>query len=154
MYGYHHFVQKQAMIQTLYGHSDSNERADYTVSSQEATQAVMERLEQRKEFSISYCGWLFYAKLMANCCQCFKRCCSQSSSFKSHLAKYQRFEIALLRLSEEHDIQRILSLNRISYLANKTKFNSRQRLAVNYSRKFVISDHDIRATRDKVAVIP
>ena len=45
MSGYHHFVQKQALIQTLYGHLDSNERADFTVSGQEATQAVKKRLK-------------------------------------------------------------------------------------------------------------
>ena len=70
------------------------------------------------------------------------------------MAKFKRFEIALQRLSEEHDIQRILSLNRISYFVNKMRFNSRQRLAVNYSRKFVILDHDIKAARDEAAVIP
>ena len=39
-------------------------------------------------------------------------------------------------------------------LPKLTKFNSRQRLAVNYSRKFVILDHYIRAARNKAAVIP
>ena len=90
---------------------------------------------------------------MANCCDCFRRCCTRSSLFKSRLVKYKRFGIALQRLSEENDIQRNLSHNRISYIANKSKFKSTQRLTVNYSRKFIISDLDMRATRDEAAVI-
>ena len=48
----------------------------------------------------------------------------------------------------------MIALSRVSQLVNKTNFFSRQRHAVNYSRKFVISDHDISSVSHTTAVIP
>ena len=70
------------------------------------------------------------------------------------MAKYKRFDIALERLSQEYDIQHMIALNRVSRLLNKTSMVSRQRTAVNFSRKFVISDYDVRNEGPSTAVIP
>ena len=57
--------------------------------------------------------------------------------------KYQKFELALERLADEHDIVNLIQLNRVSRLLHKMNFLSRQRKAVGLSHKFVISDKDI-----------
>ena len=48
----------------------------------------------------------------------------------------------------------MITLNRVSQLMSKVIFVSRQRHAVNFSRRFVISDKDIQAASHTPAVIP
>ena len=48
----------------------------------------------------------------------------------------------------------MITLNRVSQLMSKVIFISRQRHAVNFSRRFVISDNDILAASRTPAVIP
>ena len=66
----------------------------------------------------------------------------------SRYTKYEKLKIALKRLSFEQDIQNLISLNRVSRLVHKANFLARQRRAVNFSRKFVISNVDIQIERD------
>ena len=66
-------------------------------------------------------------------------------------AKYKRYDIALTRLREEHDIKRLITLNRVTQLIHKSYLNSRQRFIINCSRKYVISDHDIYAKSESEA---
>ena len=51
--------------------------------------------------------------------------------------------LALERLSSEQDIQHVLVMNRISRLLHKASFKQRQRKALHYSHKFVITDQDL-----------
>ena len=58
--------------------------------------------------------------------------------------KYRKFQVAVERLSKEQDIQYIIEMNRISHLLHKMNFLVRQRRAVKYSRKYVISVNDTK----------
>ena len=48
------------------------------------------------------------------------------------------------RLTLEQDIQYILEMNRINRLLHKDIFKTRQRRAINYSHKYVISDRQLQ----------
>ena len=63
---------------------------------------------------------------------------------RNRIIKYQKFKLAVERLSKEQDIQYLIEMNRISRLLHKMNFLSRQQLAVNYSRKYVISSQDTK----------
>jgi len=59
-------------------------------------------------------------------------------------------KLALSRLDKEQDIQYLIEMNRVSRFLHKATFLTRQRLAINYSHKYVISDTDLRrASRSK-----
>ena len=142
------------MVKSLYGHTMHNQLSDVTVDGQGAKEAMKDRLERRVEFSINFWGWLFYGVLMPSCCNCVKRCCSRSHNSKLRMAKYEKLNVALQRLSFEIDIQRMISLNRVSRVVHKDIYLARQRRGVNFSRKFVISDLDINPSRGKQRVVP
>ena len=93
---------------------------------------------------MSFIGWLFYGQIMTACCECLKRGCSRKPCFKNRLNKYEKFQIALDRLSKEHDIQRMIALNRITKIVHKVNFLTRQRIAINFAKRYVISDQDIK----------
>ena len=63
---------------------------------------------------------------------------------RSRIIKYQKFKLAVERLSKEQDIQYLIEMNRVSRLLHKMNFLHRQRLAVNYSRKYTISSQDTK----------
>lgn len=104
MSNYNHFVQSYTQIKGLYGHTEIDDRTDINIDAQEAKFMIKDRLESRKEFSLKYWGWLFYGCLLALRCNCITRCCPRSLSYSSRIGKYEKFKIALQRLSIEHDI--------------------------------------------------
>ena len=77
-------------------------------------------------------------------CCCFRTCCNRNLWIRKGTAKYLKFQLALERLSKEGDIQYIIEMNRISSLLHRINFLGRQRLAVRYSHRYVISDKDIK----------
>ena len=58
--------------------------------------------------------------------------------------RHQKLELALERLSKEQDIQYIIEMNRISRLVHKAVFLNRQRRAINFSNKYVITNKDVQ----------
>ena len=131
------------MVKSLYGHTMHNQISDVIVDGLGAKEAMKDRLERRVEFSINFWGWLFYGVLMPSCCSCIRKCCTRSHNSKFRMAKYEKLNVALKRLSFEIDIQRMISLNRVARIVHKDALHFRQRRSVNFSRKFVISDLDI-----------
>jgi len=90
---------------------------------------------------ISYLVSTFYFVLL-NLCGCFQFCCRRS--YVGHGAKkYRKFQLALERLNHEQDIQYLIEMNRVTRLLHKAKFLTRQRKAVSYGHKYVISDYDL-----------
>ena len=51
-------------------------------------------------------------------------------------------------MTKETDIQAVIASNRVSRFIHKTALLARQRRAIDYSHKFVITDSDV--ARDKV----
>ena len=102
-------------------------------------------ISKREEFEVNFLGQLVFGSFMSLCCDCFKRFCAKCRFCERQLAKYEKFQISLERLSKEQDIQHFIALNRLSHLVHKTFFLTRQRRAVNLARKFVISDKDMHA---------
>ena len=45
-------------------------------------------------------------------------------------------------------------MNRVSRLLHKSKFNTRQRLAMHFTHKFMISDKDVRRAAAKIGQEP
>ena len=129
------------MVYTLYGEAeteraldmDRNQRASY------AKARFKERMHARREFTATYVSYLFQSLLIAFWC-CFRHCCGRSTFCSRRVKKYRKFKLALSRLEYEHDIQHMIEMNRVSRLLHKATFSARQRQAVNYSRKFVITD--------------
>ena len=62
---------------------------------------------------------------------------------RSRVNMHKKIELALERLSKEHDIQAIIETNRVGRLVHKTIFKARQRKAVVFSHKFIITDRDL-----------
>ena len=58
--------------------------------------------------------------------------------------------IAQERLNEEHDIQHIIKMNRVTRLLHKVHFLTRQRLIMAYKHKYVISADDIEKSNKEV----
>ena len=71
------------------------------------------------------------------------------------MKKYTKLKIAEERLALEHDIQYMIVMNRINSLLHRALLKKHQRSAVNYFRKYSISDkdagHALVKQRDKVA---
>ena len=57
-------------------------------------------------------------------------------------------ELAIARLNQETDIRTVLTESRVSRFLNKATFLARQRKAIDFSRRYVITDLDIE--RDTV----
>ena len=57
-------------------------------------------------------------------------------------------QIASDRLTHEHDIQHLIQMNRLNRLLHRIFLRRHQRQAVNFSRKFIITDKDVEDERD------
>ena len=77
------------------------------------------------------------------CCCCLPSC-NRAAWIRKGVKKHHKFKLALDRLDKEQDIQYLIEMNRVSRYLHKAAFLTRQRLAINYSHKYVISDADIR----------
>ena len=56
-------------------------------------------------------------------------------------SRYRKFELARQRVSQETDITRLIKLNRVTKVLLKMNFNSQQRRAINFSKKYVIASN-------------
>ena len=56
---------------------------------------------------------------------------------------HEKFQIAQQRLHEEHDIQYLIEMNRVTRLLLKARFSSRQRPVISFSHKYVITAEDL-----------
>ena len=73
-------------------------------------------------------------------CCCFRQCFEKSTFIRRQISKHRKFELALERLSDEQDIQAIIESNRIARLIHKATFLARQRTAINFGHKYIITD--------------
>ena len=135
------------MLNTLYGDDGNMGDRVYSRDSTEygshwATKTYEKRIKKRRELNTRFWGFIFFWTLDSLCC-CLKNYCSRRKCIKRGLLKYRKFNLALLRLSDEQDIQYLIGMNRISSLLHKMTFLTRQRLAVNYSYKYVITTNEL-----------
>lgn len=146
MSNYNEYTQNEAMLSSLYGESSATERAtsmrDVKSEQNYAVEAFQVYIKSRKELISNYFTYLFFG-LLVNCCCCITACCNRSGVIRRSARRYQKFKLALERLTLEQDIQYILEMNRINRLLHKDIFKKRQRRAINYSHKFVISDRQL-----------
>ena len=114
-----------------------------------ATKTFEKHVNSRTELNNNFCFNLFFCIVISICC-CFRGCCNRMDWIRRGKVKYHQFQLALERLSKEQDIQYIIEMNRISRLLHKINFLTRQRRAVQYTHKFVITAQDVkRATAKK-----
>ena len=92
---------------------------------------------------MSYPANIFFWVTTSFCC-CFSKCCDKVSVIQKGSIRYRKYQLALDRLSQEQDIQYLIQMNRISRLLHKFTLEARQRRAINYSHKYVISEKDIK----------
>ena len=67
---------------------------------------------------------------------------------KKRINRHGRFELAVERMTKETDIQAMIASSRVSRFIHKTTLLARQRQAINYSHKFVITDIDVARNKD------
>ena len=138
----------------LYGESDRQHERLKTVSDNNAyaKRAMREHIKTRNELMNSFWSHIFVTMAKSFCC-CFQKCCMRLRCYNARYQHYQKFLIALERLTSEKDIQHVIEMNRVNKLLHKVNFLPRQVRAINYGHKFVISNRDIvkaeRADFDK-----
>ena len=126
------------MIRKLYGESKSRvKKQGEVVDSETAKASFAQQLKERQEFTSNYVSYIFYSTFGGICC------CSSMQFFKKKLDRYKKFQLALERLLQEQDIQYMIEMNRVTRVLHKATFLVRQRRAVDYSHRYVISDKDL-----------
>ena len=134
------------MLKRLYGHSEETDRvrvsSDIQYESYYAVDTFEDHLKERKEFKMNFFSNILFLVIGKFCC-CLHTCCNRRISIRRGSNKYKKFMQAIQRLSKEQDIQHMIEMNRISRLLHKMNFLQRQRHAVSYSHKFVVTDQDI-----------
>ena len=101
------------------------------------------RITEADAIKVNY--WSFRGVwFVSTFCCCFRSTFSRSNSCKRRFTKYEKFDLAFKRLMEEHDINLMLKLNRISMLFHKLHLLPRQRKVVDFSRRYVIADADVQ----------
>eukprot|EP00354_Favella_ehrenbergii_P009025 CAMPEP_0170465654 /NCGR_PEP_ID=MMETSP0123-20130129/9919_1 /TAXON_ID=182087 /ORGANISM="Favella ehrenbergii, Strain Fehren 1" /LENGTH=238 /DNA_ID=CAMNT_0010731609 /DNA_START=842 /DNA_END=1558 /DNA_ORIENTATION=+ len=147
-----------AMIRKLYGETKESARsrsqmnhAGDVIDEEAAKKAFEEHVKSRQEFSSNYLSYLFYTGFLNSICCCLQGLCLRNSYFETKINRYQKFEIALQRLTQEQDIQYMIEMNRISRLLHKASLIVRQRRAIDYSHRFIINDANLRAEQAKQA---
>lgn len=83
---------------------------------------------------------------LLTCC-CTNYCKSKSRSYKIASETYMKYKIATDRLSDERDIKEILEKLRIGLFDLHLNYRPWQRMAANFSRRFVITGNDTRLRR-------
>ena len=147
MAGINRHAQNNNLISKLYGETSSNTHRtfsaqDGTVAAPFAKGVFEQQVQERRELTQGYCVHLFFA-ILTSCCCCFESCYKKSQKLRRGTSKFRKFQIALERLSKEQDIQSIIALNRLSSMVHRINFMKRQRTALDYSHKYVITDHDV-----------
>ena len=105
-------------------------------------------MTSREELVGTYPSYLFFG-FLANFCCCLKSCFERRGYLQKSTWRYEKFNLALERLAFEHDIQYILQMNRITRLIHKMMFLARQRRAIKYGHKYVISDKQLYKSQEK-----
>lgn len=144
--------QNNAMLSTLYG--DTSELTNRAQTSDNrrygaiwATKTFEKKIKSRRELSFScYLTYLLFW-ISTNMCCCFRTCCNRVNYLRNGASKFKKFNLALDRLNKEQDIQYLIEMNRVSRLLHKATLLTRQRLSINYSHKYTISEKDIRRAR-------
>ena len=67
----------------------------------EAIETFSQTVEARKGFSVSYYGELFFSSLIDYCFCCLKTCLLKCDCYKRRRVNYEKFDLALDRLSQE-----------------------------------------------------
>lgn len=152
MSSFNNYEENKAMLSRLYGHSEDTDRvktdSDIEYGTYYATRTFEDHVKGRRELSNSYFSILLF-KFLTSCCCCFQTCCSRVLCIKRGENRYRKYELALKRLSKEQDIQYFIEMNRISRLLHKMNLLQRQRHAIDYSHKYVVTDKDIQKAAKK-----
>ena len=139
------------MLDSLYGESDDpaeridKRDVDAQFRVEYATKRFEEQVKARRVLSSNYCSYIIVSTLTTICC-CFKSCFAKIDFMNAKIKKHQKFKLALDRLSEEQDIQAIISSNRVARIIHKATFKGRQRKAIDYSHKYIITDQNLVKT--------
>ena len=139
------------MLNSLYGDGDAaGERASTRDSTQYssfwATKTFERRVKNRRELNTNFFVYVFFWGVQNLCCCCRNRCLRFRWIYEG-TGRYEKFNLALARLSKEHDIQHLIEMNRIARLLHKSVFLTRQQLAIKFSHKYVISNKDTRVAK-------
>ena len=96
------------MLNKLYGdEGNPNDAATHQNETEYGTywavKTFEKRVKNRIEFNNNYCFNMFFWIITSFCC-CFRRCCNRMNWIRKGSVKYSKFQLALERLSKEHDI--------------------------------------------------
>ena len=102
-----------------------------------------EILYKRESFKVSFLGKIFFTIISDYCLCCLQRCLRKCGSYSRKKQTYEKFELALDRLSKEQDILNIIAAIRVGKFLQNVSLLKRQRRAVTEFKNYVISDKDL-----------
>ena len=130
------------MMENLYGelYDEEDEVGSGSQKFKSSRDAFEDRIERVKDFKFGFCAYILNRFFLCKSCCCLSKSCKEKyPCWKKSNLSYKKFKVAQERLQKEQDIQRIIDMNRISKLIHKVLFKTRQRRAIKYSRRFVIT---------------
>ena len=100
------FENQRAMITELYNQQTgskfaTNQTPSQAPSSKDAIKILSESIQSRQSFLASYFGKFFFNFLLDYCLCCFKRCLQKCYCYERRKVNYEKFDLALGRLSQE-----------------------------------------------------
>ena len=109
---------------------DGENQASATLKEQKAKRAMMRTVAERGKYFYNYSEYLLSLFLRSVCC-----CCRHGPWLKRRIKKLERHEAASERLTQEIDIVKLLSLQRIGNFMAKLVLKKHQRaLVTNFSK--------------------
>ena len=149
--GYQRLAADKSMLKKLYGIKDTptDNRASIEAEEQQHKDSprakFRESLEERKEFRVKYCCFRLITLFKALCCCLVPYCgrSTQAGMCRRQLDSQTKFLVAQKRLQKEQDIQYLIEMNRVSRLLHKARFMPRQRRAIAFFQRYIISEKDL-----------
>ena len=138
---YQKFTYNKSALKKLYYESTENQEEIENTTNWRLD--MEQKLNSRQEMTFSYVTFIF-VKLLSNCCCCIMRRYENEKGWygrnKRSLAK---FKIAKEKLNSEVDMKNIVTFRRISTFLHKLQTKRRQRLSVDYFRRYTVQDSEI-----------
>ncbi len=130
--------------QILDSDDDSDDEKNKAASSPPNPKEIFkQRILSAKDFHFGYVTYLIFTCFFTVFC-CCKGCCESNSIWcKSSIRSFKKFEIAQKRLLDEQDLQKMIATNRITRFLHKLRFKARQRRAVSFFSKYLLTEKDV-----------
>ena len=104
---------------------------------------MKQKLKNRQEMNFRYLTYLLVPFLSCCCCCIMKRFEGEGSWYGRNKLSLAKFKIAKEKLNSEVDMKNIIIFQRISKFLQKLQSSRRQRLSVDYFRRYTVQDNEI-----------